>query len=70
MDESKKEQEQIKAIILFNDKVIRSNILIFENEKEVINEATSNFLQGLNIWCKDNTYGNYYIYDPGNKMLE
>lgn len=66
----KKEQEQIKAIILFNDKVIRSNILIFENEKEVINEATSNFLQGLNIWCKDNTYGNYYIYDPGNKMLE
>lgn len=66
----KKEQEQIKAIILFNDKVIRSNILIFTNEKEVINEPTSQFLQGLNIWCKDNTYGNYYIYDPGNKMLE
>ena len=66
----KKEQEQIKAIILFNDKVIRSNILTFTNEKEVINEPTSQFLQGLNIWCKDNTYGNYYIYDPGNKMLE
>lgn len=66
----KKEQEQIKAIILFNNKVIRSNILTFTNEKEVINEATSQFLQGLNIWCKDNTYGNYYIYDPGNKMLE
>lgn len=66
----KKEIEQIKAIILFNNKVIRSNILTFTNEKEVINEATSNFLAGLNIWCKDNTYGNYYIYDPGNKMLE
>lgn len=65
-----KETEQIKAIILYNDKVIRSNILTFTNEKEVINEATSNFLAGLNIWCKDNTYGNYYIYDPGNKMLE
>lgn len=66
----KKEIEQIKAIILYNDKVIRSNIITFTNEKEVINEATSNFLAGLNIWCKDNTYGNYYIYDPGNKILE
>ena len=65
-----KESEMIKAIILFNGKVIRSNILTFTNEKEVINSATTDFLSGLNIWCKDQTYGNYFIYDPGNKILE
>lgn len=65
-----KESEMIKAIILFNGKVIRSNILTFTNEKEVINSATIDFLSGLNIWCKDQTYGNYFIYDPGNKILE
>lgn len=65
-----KESEMIKAIILFNGKVIRSNILTFTNEKEVINSATTDFLSGLNIWCKDQTYGNYFIYDSGNKILE
>ena len=27
-------------------------------------------LAGLNIWCNDNTYGNYFVYDQGNKLLE
>lgn len=66
----KKSEEKIKAIILYDDKVIVSNILTFTNEKEVINDATKDFLAGLNIWCEDGTYGNYYIYAPGNKILE
>lgn len=63
-------QEQVKVIILHNGKTIKSNVLTFTNEDEVVNEATADFLTGLNIWCKDNTYGNYFIYDPGNKILE
>ena len=66
----KKESEQIKVIILFDNKIIRSNVLTFTNENPVINEATTEYLKGLNIWCKDNTYGNYFVYDPGNKLLE
>lgn len=66
----KKSEEKIKAIILYDDKVIVSNILTFTNEKEVVNDATKDFLAGLNIWCEDGTYGNYYIYAPGNKILE
>ena len=73
--DTSKEQEQVKAILLLgNDNgstsVYRSNILTFTNEQEVVNEATKEFVAGLNIWCADGTYGNYYIYDPGNKILE
>jgi hypothetical protein len=55
-------QEQIKAIILYNGNIIRSNILTFNNEKEVANSATTELLAGLSIWCQDNSYGNYFIY--------
>lgn len=59
-------QEQIKAIILYEGNIIRSNILTFNNEKEVANSATAELLAGLSIWCQDNTYGNYYIYGQNN----
>lgn len=45
--------EQIKAIVLFKDKVIRSNIISFTNETEVVNSATAALLAGLSIWCDD-----------------
>lgn len=66
----KKSDEKIKAVLIFEEQVLESNILTFTNEKEVVNDATKDFLAGLNIWCADGTYGNYYIYDPGNKILE
>jgi len=44
-------QEQIKAIILYEGNIIRSNILTFNNEKEVANSATAELLAGLSIWC-------------------
>jgi hypothetical protein len=58
----KESQEQIKAIILCDGDIIRSNILTFNNELEVPNGATAELLAGLSIWCEDNSYGNYYIY--------
>jgi len=44
-------QEQIKAIILYEGNIIRSNILTFNNEKEVANSATAELLAGLSSWC-------------------
>ena len=62
--------EQIKVIILHEGKVIRSNILEFTNEKETANSATAELLAGLSIWCKDNSYGNYFIYGQNNNLLD
>lgn len=61
-------EEKIKAIVLYQDKIIRSNILVFTNEKGAISGATADFLAGLSIWCTDNSYGNYYLYGQNNKL--
>lgn len=61
--------EQVKVIILYQGKIIRSNILEFTNEKEVANGATAELLAGLSIWCLDNSYGNYFIYGQNNNLL-
>ena len=65
-----KAQEQIKAVLIYDGTAVTSNILTFTNDEEVVSDATKEFVAGLNIWCTDGSYGNYYIYDPGNKILE
>lgn len=62
--------EQIKAIIIYNGKPYRSNILRCENEREVVNKATVDAVQALSINCADNTYGNYRIYNQGNSLID
>lgn len=62
--------EQIKVIILYNNKVIRSNILTFTNEADVANQATAEIIAGLSIWCKDGSYGNYCRYGQNNQLLD
>lgn len=62
--------EQIKAIVLHKGKIIRSNILTFYNEKEVVSEVTAELLSGLSLWCKDKSYGNYYIYGQNNNLFD
>ena len=64
------QNEQIKAIILFNGKPYRSNILKCENEREVVNKATVDAVQALSINCGDDTYGNYRIYNNGNSLID
>lgn len=64
------QNEQIKAIILYNGKPYRSNILKFENENEVVNKATIDAIQALSIQCNDNTYGNYRIYGQNGQLLD
>ncbi len=45
--------EQIKAIVLYDSKVVESNIITFTSEIEVVNSATAALLAGLSIWCDD-----------------
>ena len=64
------QNEQIKAIIIYNGKPYRSNILKCENEREVVNKATVDAVQALSVNCEDNTYGNYRIYNQGNSLID
>lgn len=67
-----KAQEQIKAILIYNGQVLRSNILTFTNEKEVVNDATLdaiNSVNALQIHCSDSTFGNYRIYGDNNYLV-
>lgn len=64
--------EQVKVIILFNGNIIRSNILTFTNQDEngVSSSATASTVAGLQLWCEDGSYGNYFVYGQNNKILE
>ena len=64
------QNEQIKVIVLYDGKVVRSNILTFTNETEVASTATTELINGLSIWCEDKTYGNYYIYGQNNNLFD
>ena len=66
---SNKNQEQVKVIILYNGKVYRSNIITFNNEKQVPNDATIDSLNALSIHCEDQTNGNYLIYNQANYLM-
>lgn len=66
---SNKNQEQVKVIILYNGKVYRSNIITFNNEKQVPNDATIDSLNALSIRCEDQTNGNYLIYNQANYLM-
>lgn len=66
---SNKIQEQVKVIILYNGKVYRSNIITFNNEKQVPNDATIDSLNALSIYCEDQTNGNYLIYNQANYLM-
>lgn len=64
------DKELIKAIVIYNGKSYISNILTFTNQREVINSATIDFLNGLSIVCEDNSYGNYCIYGQNNNLFD
>ena len=63
-------EESVKAIIFYNDRIVRSNIVKFTNEKEVINQATVDAISAVSINCEDNTYGNYHIYKLDNSLID
>ena len=63
------QSEMIKAIIIYNNKPYRSNILTFENEANVANLPTVDVLSALTIHCEDGSNGNYRIYNPGGSLV-
>ena len=64
------QEEQIKAIIIYQGQPYRSNILRFRNEKEVANQATLGAITALNISFDDNSNGNYFVYQLGGSLLD
>lgn len=64
------QEEQIKVIILCNDKIIRSNILRFTHDGVVQDTSVLDMLTALGIVCEDSTYGNYFIYSLGNELID
>ena len=69
-----KKEEKTKVQIIYwsgdSKTVLTSNILIFENVDDVVNKATIDYIQGLNISCTDNTNGNYPIYGLDGRLLD
>ena len=70
LPDTNRSKEMIKVIILYRGDPVRSNIITFENEKEVLNQPTLDAIHALSIVCGDNTHGNYLIYDKGNNLLD
>ena len=64
------QDEKIKAIIYCNGSRFYSNILIFENEREVVSKPTVDAIQALSLNCDDGTYGNYKIYNHDNSLID
>ena len=72
-----KQQEQIKVIGLVKSGELNgiptytpyySNLLIFENEQEVANQATIDAASALQIVFDDGSDGNYFIYDQNGRL--
>ena len=64
------QDEKVKAIIYCNGSRYYSNILTFENEREVVSKPTVDAIQALSLNCEDNTYGNYKIYNHDNSLID
>lgn len=64
------QNEQVKAVLLYNGKVYRSNVLWCTNEDEVVSKPTVDAVQALSVNCDDDTFGNYRIYNLGNMLID
>lgn len=63
-------EEKIKAVVIYEGHSIASNIIVFTNEKEVVNQATIDAVSAVSINCEDGTYGNYHIYKLDNSLID
>ena len=75
---TKSPSEKVKAVILYNNQIYRSEILEFTNENEVYsNEGILDEIQdtiknmtALTIQCDDYSNGNYFIYDESYRLID
>ena len=64
------QDEAVKAIIVYDTKIIRSNILEFKNQLGVVSQPTVDAMSALTISCDDGSNGNYLIYDLGGGLVD
>lgn len=62
------QEERLRAVVVYNGQILRSNVLYFYNENEVVSQPTVNALSALDIVTLDASDGNYFIYDIGNSL--
>lgn len=63
-------EEKLKAVILYDDTYLSTQILTFTNEEETPSYITLESANALVIHCQDETYGNYLIYDESNSLID
>lgn len=66
--DTEKSEEKVKAVIMYDEKPIYSNVLTFTNERIPSNPATLDQLDGLGLICADGSNGNYRIYSIGGEL--
>lgn len=57
------QQEKIKCVILYDNNVIQSNSVIYDNTANTLQVLSTTLNRGLNILCGDRSGGIYPIYD-------
>ena len=57
------QQEKIKCVILYDNNVIQSNSVIYDNTANTLQVLSTTLNRGLNIVCGDRSGGIYPIYD-------
>lgn len=66
--------EQIKAVLIVKQgdeqTPYYSNIITFENKNEVVNIPTTEQELALKLRINDGTFGNYYLYDESNSLID
>ena len=70
----KKAVEKIKVLcsIITDTGLIQnvlSNVIVFENEKSIVDQTTYNATLGLTINCEDDSGGNYFIYNSNGELI-
>lgn len=66
--------EQIKAVLIVKQgdeqTPYYSNVITFENKNEVVNIPTTEQELALKLRINDGTFGNYYLYDESNSLID
>lgn len=66
---SLKKEEKYKVIVMYQNVPIRSNIITFTNENDVINDPTIDAIYSTKLVTEDGSNGQYFIYDENNESL-
>lgn len=66
-----KAEEQIKAIIIHNNNIYRSNNIVrVTNDNDITSQIVADTTSSLTIEFSDNSSGNYRIYNLGNSLID